>query len=207
VFFTKLGIQSRSAIFSSIWSNNAWSSAESRSGPGSEIARTAAFRAELEAFLVRVGAASIYDAPCGDFNWMRLTRLPPGAAYVGADIVAPMIEQLQREYGDERRRFALADIVEASPPPADIWLCRESLFHLSFDEIRRVLAHWRASPIPWFLATTTPTVSRNINIKTGSWRQLNMEIAPFDLGLAREYLFDGSPADPHKVVGVWRKPA
>lgn len=193
----------RSAIFEAIWADNLWGSAQSRSGPGSEVERTAPFRAALAGFLARVGARRLYDAPCGDYNWMRHVALPEGTAYVGADIVAPMIAQLQRDHGAEDRRFIVADIVTDPPPAADVWLCRESLFHLSLDEVRRVIAHWRASSIPYLLATSTPTVAANTDIRAGGWRPLNMELDDFDLGPPVSRIPDGSPRDVHKVIGVW----
>jgi hypothetical protein len=195
----------RSAIFEAIWAENLWGSAESRSGPGSEIERTAPFRAALADFLVRVGARSLYDAPCGDYHWMRHVALPEGLAYIGADIVAPMIDALQRDHGGDGRRFVVADIVTDPPPVVDVWLCRESLFHLSLDEARRVIAHWRASPIAYLLATSTPTVTRNGDIRAGEWRPLNMELDDFDLGPPIARIPDGSPRDVHKVIGVWAR--
>ncbi|MBW8891788.1 MAG: hypothetical protein JF617_06385 [Burkholderiales bacterium] len=193
----------RSAIFEEIWADNHWGSPESRSGPGSEVQRTAPFRAALEAFLVEIGARSLYDAPCGDYNWMRHVALPDGLAYVGADIVAPMIAELQSEYGSKRRRFIVADIVADPPPTADVWLCRESLFHLSIAESRAVIAHWRASAIPYFMATSTPTVTQNTDIQAGGWRPLNLELADFDLGPPMARIPDGSPRDLAKVIGIW----
>jgi hypothetical protein len=172
----------RSAIFEKIWTENHWGSAESRSGLGSEVERTVPFRASLEAFLAKIRIGPLYDAPCGDFNWMRHVKLPEGMTYIGADIVAPMISELQRDHGSNVRRFQVADIVTDPPPPANVWLCRESLFHLSLDECRTVIAHWRTSTIPYFLATSTPTVARNTDIKAGGWRPLNMELTDFDLG-------------------------
>jgi hypothetical protein len=197
-------IVDRSAVFEDIWTRNLWGSEESRSGLGSEVVRTASFRSAFEAFLVEVGAGRLYDAPCGDFNWMRHVALPQGLAYVGADIVAPMIASLQAQYGGPDRAFLVADIVTDPPPQADVWLCRESLFHLGLAEIRAVIVQWRASGIPYFLATTTPTVTQNADIQAGGWRPLNMALADFDLGAPWAAIPDGSPRDPAKVVGVWR---
>lgn len=195
----------RGAIFERIWAENHWGSLESRSGLGSEVERTAPFRASLEAFLAQIGPGLLYDAPCGDFNWMRHVAFPAGMTYVGADIVAPMIMKLQREFGSATRRFQVADIVIDPPPPADVWLCRESLFHLSLDDCRAVIANWRASTIPYFLATSTPTVTQNTDIRAGDWRPLNMELADFDLGPPVARFSDGSPRDLGKIIGVWTR--
>jgi hypothetical protein len=195
----------RSAIFTEIWRRHVWEGGESRSGPGSGIARTAPLRAALEELLEREQARLLYDAPCGDFVWMSHLRLPAHTRYLGADIVAPMIAKNERLYAAPHRAFRVADIIAEPPPDADIWLCRESLFHFPLADAQTVIAHWRASSIPLFLATTSPTVTQNWDIQTGGWRPLNLERAPFDLGPPSEYLPDGAPADPHKCIGVWRR--
>ncbi|MBL8545676.1 MAG: hypothetical protein JNL81_04385 [Hyphomonadaceae bacterium] len=195
---------SRGAIFTEIWRKHIWPG-ESRSGPGSGVARTAPLRAALEAFLEREQPQLFYDAPCGDFLWMQHVKLPARTHYLGADIVAPMIKDLQRRYTTPARAFGVTDIVAAPPPACDIWLCRESLFHLTLTDAQAVIAHWRTSTIPIFLATTSPTVTENHDIATGAWRPLNLERAPFNLGPPSETLPDGAPADPHKCIGVWRR--
>ena len=198
------GDNNRSAIFTEIWRNHIWPG-ESRSGPGSGVTRTAPLRAALEAFLEREQPHLFYDAPCGDFLWMQHVKLPTRTHYLGADIVAPMIEELQSRYTTPTRTFRVADIVTNPPPPCDIWLCRESLFHLTLTDAQTVINHWRASTIPLFLATTSPTITHNQDIATGAWRPLNLELAPFNLGPPSEMLPDGAPADPHKCIGVWRR--
>lgn len=195
----------RASIFSRIWRNNLWLGAESRSGPGSGVARTAPFRAALEAWLEAERIGVLYDAPCGDFHWMAHVRLPAGARYIGADIVPEMIAGLQAEHGGLGRRFVVADIVEDSAAAADAWLCRESLFHLPLADALKVVERWRASSIPWFLATTTTGVGANADIESGGWRLLNLEAEPFDLGPPVARLPDAAPADPFKTVGVWRR--
>ena len=195
----------RSAVFTDIWRRDLWQGSESRSGPGSGVARTAPLRAKLEKLLEREQPRVFYDAPCGDFMWMQHVRMPERTHYVGADIVAPMIADVDNHFGAPNRVFRVADIVAAPPPQADIWLCRESLFHLPLEDALAVVSHWRASTIPLFLATTSPTVTHNADVATGGWRPLNLERPPFNLGPAAEYLPDAAPTDPHKCIGVWRR--
>lgn len=194
----------RAEVFTKIWASNTWGSEESRSGPGSGQARTTIFRAALETFLERVQPPLLYDAPCGDYQWMRLVRLPAGTRYLGADIVPPLIEEVRGRFATCGVNFVLSDIVSDPPPAADVWLCREALFHLTLAEGVAVVEHWRRSRIRWFLATTTPTVENNMEVATGGWRKLNLEIGPFDLGSPQIRLPDAAPADPAKIVGAWR---
>jgi hypothetical protein len=195
--------ESRAEAFARIWRDNVWGDPESRSGAGSRVARTERFRAALTAFVHEVRPRVLYDAPCGDFNWMSLVKLPPGTAYVGADIVPELIASLRERYETPERTFRVADIVEDDPPPADVWLCRESLFHLPLADVQRVIEHWRRSGIRYFLATTTTAVEHNTDIAAGWWRPLNLTAPPFDLGTPSLRLEDAAPADPLKYVGVW----
>lgn len=197
---------SRAEVFERIWRENEWLGSESRSGPGSSLARTANFRQDLQRFLEEVCPRVLYDAPCGDFHWMQNVRLPWGTSYIGADIVAPLIADLQARFGGPSRSFRVADIVEDDPPAeADVWLCRETLFHLTLADAQQVIARWRSSDVEWFLATTTPTVEVNEEVTTGAWRKLNLEAAPFNLEPPQVRLSDAADADPDKFVGVWRR--
>src|SRR5215467_8744490 len=91
-------------IFTRIYARNSWGDAESRSGTGSNIARTELLRARLTRLLKDLGVRSILDLPCGDFNWMRLTELP-GIEYIGGDVVSPLIEQNNSLYARPGRKF------------------------------------------------------------------------------------------------------
>src|SRR5689334_2969418 len=65
------GSPSMQDIFSSIYLDNSWGDPESVSGRGSTLARTEVVRRKLPILLASVGAKSLLDAPCGDFNWMQ----------------------------------------------------------------------------------------------------------------------------------------
>ncbi len=77
-------------LFTRIYARNSWRDAESRSGPGSTIARTDLLRSRLSDMVRELQVRSLLDVPCGDFNWMRLTELP-GVDYVGADVVLELV--------------------------------------------------------------------------------------------------------------------
>ena len=50
----------------------------------------------------RGAPASLLDAPCGDFNWMRHVPLG-GVSYTGADVVPELIARNRRDYGRDGR--------------------------------------------------------------------------------------------------------
>src|SRR5262245_41843554 len=123
-------------IFSEIYKKNGyWGSTESASGAGSTLDYTANLRQHLPPLFKDFFITSIYDAPCGDFNWMRFVIQQSDITYYGADIVPVMIDNLQKQYGTPKVRFKNADITLDQFPNVDLWLCRDCLFHLSNRDI------------------------------------------------------------------------
>jgi hypothetical protein len=58
------------SIFAPFYSEKRWGGGETVSGPGSTLERTAKLRRELPILLEEIGARTLLDAPCGDFNWI-----------------------------------------------------------------------------------------------------------------------------------------
>ena len=75
-------------VFQRIADVNHWGNRESVSGDGSTLAYTHNLRHELAKFLRSFRVVSMFDAPCGDFNWMQAVDFPTGFAYLGGDIAA-----------------------------------------------------------------------------------------------------------------------
>ena len=183
----KLGLRRRApslahrAVFTEIHRRNEWGNSESRSGPGSTRARGADIRDALLELMERFSITSLLDAPCGDFNWMRDLSAAHGSTYVGVDIVEQLVSGNQRLYGDSRHRFLRCDITCDPLPAADLVLCRDALVHFSFADIEAALANFKRSGSRYLLATTFLQLQRNEDIRTGGWRPLNLERAPFEL--------------------------
>jgi SAM-dependent methyltransferase len=188
-------------IFSDIYRNNLWGDPESVSGRGSTLARTEAIRHALPALLASVGARSLLDAPCGDFNWMRYVELG-GVEYTGADVVPEMIEGHRRRYGGPGRTFVVADVTRDSLPRADVILCRDCFIHLSFRDINAALANFRRSGSRFLLATTHFNVAENEDISTGGWRSVNLQSPPFNFPQPQQLIVED--AELGKGLGLWR---
>jgi hypothetical protein len=174
-------------VFVEIYERNLWESAESRSGIGSEAIATENIRRHLPVILERFSIRSILDAPCGDFNWMRLVALPAGVSYVGWDIVPQVIDANRGKYADAQHEFAVSNMLSDPFPRVDLMMCRDCLFHFSHADIRRTLQNFVAADIP-FLFTTTHSgrdESTNTDIETGYFRRIDLFCAPFSF-----------PADP-----------
>jgi hypothetical protein len=93
-------------------------------------------------------------------------------------------------------------------PRCDAILCRDCLVHLSFANIERAVANFRASGAKWLIATTFPEWQTNADCEDGDWRALNLERAPFSWGppveLLNENCTEAGGGWRDKSLGVWR---
>ncbi len=158
----------------------------SLSGRGSETAATGHLRERLPSLLTRLGCRRLLDIGCGDWNWMRNVQLR--CDYLGVDIVPEIIEA-NRAHERPGVRFEVADAIAGPLPQADVALCREVLFHLSFHDGCAALANVRAAA-PWLIVTTDPTLWFNSDIRTGDYRKLNLQRAPYRLPPPHEVIAD-----------------
>jgi hypothetical protein len=196
-------VTSREALFTQVYETSGWDSAESGSGTGSELRATVDIRERLPELLTRLDVRTMLDAPCGDLNWMRHIPLPV-ETYHGVDIVASVIEKNRQEYGNEQRDFAVADLTKDKLPYVDLILCRDCLVHVSFQDAADILENFRATGAQWLVINTYANVERNHNQFTGrNWRQLNMQLPPFNFPAPLESFPDGGEVDPNRL-GLWR---
>lgn len=167
--------------FTEIYRLNAWGSSESVSGNGSTIALTENVRSALPRLFAMFQIKSVFDAPCGDFNWMQhLIREFP-IDYVGADIVEPLVVALREKYGSKHVRFLTLDLTASKFPKADLMICRDCLFHLSYKDTRSLLVNFILAEIPYLL-TSTHLKRRDIlnkDISTGGFRLINLFAEPY----------------------------
>jgi hypothetical protein len=193
--------------FARIHDTNLWGAKASASGLGSEMDATAVLRAELPRLLARLGATSLLDAPCGDAGWINQADL--GVRYLGIDIVPDLVERLRARAsaGEIRGEYRLADITRDPLPRCNAILCRDALVHLSFANIGRAVANFRASGATWLIATTFPEWQVNGDCEDGDWRALNFERGPFNWGapveLLNENCIEAGGGWRDKSLGVW----
>jgi hypothetical protein len=170
-------------IFEDIASRNKWRNRESRSGDGSTLFYTRHLRNRLEAFVREFDVRTFFDAPCGDFNWMREVAFPPRVTYIGGDIAASLIKNNRKNYLGPRRRFLDFDIVSDAFPDADVWFCRDCLFHLPNDFIFRALRNFCDSNVKLLMMTNHLNRSgfKNEDVKAGGFRLIDFFSEPFSL--------------------------
>lgn len=200
-------LSERAQIFDRIYTDNFWSSAESRSGVGSEGKYAEAYRRLLETCLKKVEARSLFDAPCGDLNWILPIARDPTIDYRGGDISPSLVAELRTQHPDID--LTTFDICSDAFPVADVWHCRDCLFHLPFADIERALRNFASSSIPYAMLTTHKARwHRNLDVAVGGFRYLDLERAPISLPPAEKYLNDFRPGrDFPRYVGVWRREA
>lgn len=193
----------RRKVFEEIYEQNYWGSGESRSGPGSELRGTERYRKALIDFLQRRDIKSMFDAPCGDLNWMGEVIKATNIHYIGGDISEGVVERARERHPDlDLRRF---DICADPFPDVEVWHCRDALFHLSFHDIWLALENAAKSSIKLALITNhRPRMLKNLDINTGGWRCLDLERAPFNLAKPDEYIPESLPPAFPRAVGVWR---
>jgi len=167
------------AIFTYIYKNNFWQSKESISGPGSELRFTNRMRQELSTLIKRFGITSIADAPCGDCNWMRHVDIG-NCRYIGFDIVQELIENNTKLFGPAKE-FKHRNLIENVIDKVDLVICRDMLAHLNYEQIFTVLRNFKKSGSKYILMTTGVRITENRDLeKTGDWRGINFELAPFN---------------------------
>jgi len=188
-------------VFSEIYHTNAWQDPESVSGRGSTLARTRLIAAQLPALLNELYTATLLDAACGDFNWMKNIEL--GAVkYVGVDVVEDLIQHNSSLYGSPVRTFVALDITRDPLPVADAVLCRDCLIHLSFNRIHAAVSNFKRSRATYLLCTNHTSVKENVDCPDGSWRSINLQLPPFNFPSPLKQIVEDEELG--KCLGVWR---
>jgi hypothetical protein len=171
------------------------------------VEKTEQIRRSVPKVLENYGIRSIFDAPCGDFNWMRMLDLT-GVDYIGGDIVKALIETNQKKHSSSNKRFIKIDITSDTPPKVDLILCRDLFIHLPLADCQRAVAGFISSDSTYLLATTYIHQPRNDEIKPGAWRPINLQLPPFRFPSPIEMLDDGDAnpdlQDHGKCLGLWR---
>ena len=186
-------------VFTEIYKDNKWDNEESVSGSGSTQSATRFLVQQLNVLIQRFDIRSILDIPCGDFNWMQHLTLD-GIDYHGADIVSELIAANQVRF--PQHRFSVLDLITDDLPAADLIICRDCMVHLPNDSVLRALTNIRRSSSRFLLATTFVWDGiPNLNVQTGQWRKLNLELAPFNLPRPDALIVEGTYQD--KSMGLW----
>jgi hypothetical protein len=196
-------VRPREQVFLKAYQSDAWGSAESKSGEGSELAATENLRPYLPELFARYGVKRFLDAPCGDWNWMSKVDLS-AVEYVGADVVADVVERNTQAFARPGVRFVHADLTKDDLPPVDLILSRDCWVHLSFHDIGAMLKNFRRTGATWLLVSNSPKQDRNVAKSTSlTWRHLNLQKPPFSFPAPLEARKDHHPDTPIEIT-LWR---
>jgi hypothetical protein len=193
--------------FSKIYVNNTFGGAKSQSGEGSDLVQTAQVRRMLPKVVQEYHIESFLDAPCGDYYWMRETKLDV-KQYIGVDIVEALIAKNQRQFGDSSTTFKCLNLVEDELPKVDLVFCRDCLVHLTFQDIHKVITNFKKSGSRYLMTTTfTSRKSNSDLVGVDIWRPLNLRLPPFNFPVPIKIIEEqctecnGQFADKH--LGLW----
>jgi hypothetical protein len=208
--FTKNVLVSKSIEdrFTWIYKNNHWEDEESISGKGSTLQYTENLRKQIPTLLSSFSISKIFDAPCGDFNWMAHLLPTINVEYIGGDIVRPLIDEHNKKYKNSRREFIHINLIEDTFPKADLMICRDCLFHLSFEDTKSVLNNFVNSDIKYLLTTTHINTNEfsNKNIRTGDFRLIDLFSAPYNFPLnPLVTIEDWIAPDPERQMCLWSR--
>ena len=191
-------------IFKKIYEMNWWGSNESISGHGSTLNYTENLRKELPIIFDKFSIHKVFDAPCGDFNWMIKVIKKNNIKYLGADIVESLIKHNNTLFSNDRIKFIHLNILKDEFPEADIWICRDFFIHLSYHDIYRSLLSYSNSTIPYILTTSHINLSgfKNMDIRTGDARVIDLFSEPFFFPKRYKYKIEDwvKPHPPREMI-------
>src|SRR5262249_14931550 len=139
-----------------------------RSGWGSSLSATSSIREILPKLLDDLHAQTLLDVGCGDFFWMQHVNL--SQYYIGIDIVDAVVEANRNNFDNPRRKFLSLDAIADELPDANVVLCREIFFHLSFSDIRKLLRNILSKDRSYLIGTSDRQTGFNSDIPTGDFR-------------------------------------
>lgn len=177
---------SKNKRFEKIYEINFWNNEESVSGSGSSLKNTEKIRNLLPKIIRKYNIKSVLDAPCGDFYWFNKIIDQVEISYLGADIVNNLISKNKKEFQKKNVDFKLLDITKNNLPKMDLMICRDCLFHLSYEDIKKFFLNYKKSKIKFIIITGNKNYHNkdksfsNKNIITGDFRKIDFFSQPFN---------------------------
>jgi hypothetical protein len=204
-----LVLNSNEEKFTWIYHNKYWVCKESVSGTGSTIEYTKNLRANLPILFREFNIRTVFDAPCGDFNWMHHLLKNVEITYTGGDIVKPLVDSLNLNYSKHNISFIHIDLTRDVPPKCNLMICRDCLIHLSYEDTKLLLNNFLQSGTNYLLTTTHVNINNSIinkNILTGDYRMIDLFSTPYNLPNSPKFIIeDWIAPDPQRVMCLWSR--
>jgi len=151
-----------------------------RSGRGSNMRWTQGIRTALPQIFEDYKVKTFLDAPCGDWFWMQHVDLS-GVTYIGGDISKSVVNDITKEHARPGVKFLHLDVTSDKLPNADMMMCRDCLFHLSFEMRWEFYKNFVKSNIPYLLSTVNYN-AENKDLSGPGWEPYNPFLPPFEIG-------------------------
>ena len=217
---TERDTEERNKLFSEVYRQNLWGSAESVSGQGSTVWICEPLITQLPLLIQKYDISSMLDIPCGDFNWMQHVRFPDGFTYIGGDILPEMVAENNRRYRSDQRDFRVLDVISDFLPSVDLIFVRDLFIHLTLSLCRRCIENINMSNFKYAMFTHDPLSSRypptgNIELaraKHGAnyeFRPISMRLPPFNFPAPLDSITEHQEHSPgwqaQKQMALWSK--
>jgi SAM-dependent methyltransferase len=128
-------------VFTRVYATKMWGTGSEAfySGPGSNADAAKPYADFVTSWIKAHDIRSVVDLGCGDFRVGRMIT-SCGISYTGVDVVAPLIDDNNRRFGNDQVHFQCLDITSDNLPAGDLCLIREVFQHISNAQIVAVLA-------------------------------------------------------------------
>lgn len=188
-------------VFTKIYNNNSWGSAESVSGGGSELGNTVNLRKNLDYLIKSLQIKTFLDVPCGDMNWMKEINLE-GVEYFGWDIVKKLIEENQKKFEkNPNMSFFCKDALNDDLPTVDLIMARDMIIHFPFAATWKFLQNVVESGSQYLLISKYCSNNPNMNIEFGNFYCVDLEKSPFNF---HRPLFSIKENEPNKYLVLYK---
>ncbi len=177
--------------FEGIYQRNEWGDGDG-SGGGSEPVFAQGVSDILLLMIKRFNITSMLDAPCGACKWTSafLKQVEPGFTYTGIDVSETAIRRARMNLNDlndlQNTMIQLHDLT-VSPFPGyyDLVMCRDTLQHLSFADVFKVLRNFKQMAVQGnaklFAIGSYIKYDGNVDGKTPTSYTINLLEEPFSL--------------------------
>lgn len=193
-------------LFTYYYHKNIWGS-KSKSGPGSEIIQTQIIIEKLPKLISDYSVKSILDIPCGDHIWLSNVDLT-NINYLGVDIVKDLIDHNVNEFSKHNTLFMQGNILTFNMSKFDLIICRDLFIHFSNSDVLESIKRIKESQSTYLLTTHFSNRIINQDIRTGSFRPINLNIAPFflpqPLYILNENCTEANGIYSDKSLALWK---
>jgi len=187
------------------------------SGRGSTVAVTAPVRTILTQIFAdpTLNVKTFLDCPCGDWLWMQemdFDKAPHDKIqYFGADITKYTVNENNKCFRRDNVRFVELDWTCSIPPPVDLILVRDVLFHLSTATNLHILDHINQSGARYLLTTSFPNVGSggavdDYTVDKVGYRDISLYAPPYNFPAPILQADEPGATGRGRHVGLWQLP-